>query len=85
MLLFSCPNLLLYVLGACQTWQNRVMEEHGLEHKRNFSTKPTTVFNLPIGNQSERDYPLSGDNQPQEIRISLTLKSGWRRRILPYP
>lgn len=85
MLLFSCPNLFLFVLGGCQLWQTQVMEKHGLEHKSNFPTKPTTVFNLPIGSQSHRDYPLSGDNQPQEIRISLTLQSGWRRQIFPIP
>ncbi len=85
MLLFSCPNSFLFVLGGCQPRQTEVMEKCGLEHKSNFPNKPTTVFNLPIGNQSERDYPLSGDNQLPEIRISPTLQSGWRRQIFPIP
>lgn len=85
MLLFSCPNSFLLAFGACQKWQTGVMEVYGLEHNSNLPTKPTTDFNLPLGSQSHSDYPLSGDNQPQEIRISRTLQSGWRRQILPIP
>ncbi|MDJ0845404.1 MAG: hypothetical protein QNJ08_14310 [Crocosphaera sp.] len=85
MLLFSGSHSFPFILATCQPWQPGVMEKHGLEHRSNFPTKPTTVFNLPLGSPSHGDYPLSGDNQPQEIRISLTLKSGWRRRIFPIP
>ncbi len=85
MLLFSFPNSCLFILGACQRWQTGVMGEKGLEIASNFPTKPATVFNFPIGSQSQRDYPLSGDDKLPEIRISLTLKSGWRRQIFSIP
>lgn len=85
MLLFSCPNLFLFILGVCQRWKTGVMEEKGLEIESKFSTKQATVFNFVVGNPSHPNYPLSGDNRFQESRTSLTLKSGWRRQIFPIP
>ncbi len=63
MLLFSCPNLLLFVFGVCQRWQTEAMGEKGLEIASNLGTKPTKVFNFPIWSQSHLDYPLSGVNE----------------------
>ena len=85
MLLFSVPNLFIFVLGACQRWQNGVMEETGAEQMSKFPSKPSRVFHFPICSQNNPDYSLLGDNKLPEIRTSLTLKSGWRRQIFPIP
>ena len=85
MLLFSVPNLSIFVPAACQRWQSGITEEMGVEKMSKFLSKPSRIFHVPICSQYNPDYSLLGDNKLPEIRTSLTLKSVWRRQIFPIP
>lgn len=85
MLLFSCPNLFLWICGGCQERLTVVIEKMGLGIESNYSIKQAITFNFSIKRLSHCDYFLPEDNQCQESRTSLTLKSGWRKRIFPIP